>query len=43
MHFGTFDLSDEPLLEPLDWLKANPEAVSNALIEPVVGRNLFAG
>ena len=41
MHFGTFDLSNEPLLEPLDWLKANPEAVNGKLIEPVVGRNLF--
>jgi L-ascorbate metabolism protein UlaG (beta-lactamase superfamily) len=41
MHFGTFDLSDEPLLEPLDWLKANPDAVKNALIEPVIGKNLF--
>ncbi|WP_111669858.1 MBL fold metallo-hydrolase [Algoriphagus litoralis] len=42
MHFGTFDLSDEPLLEPLDWLKANPESVNHALIDPIVGRNLFA-
>lgn len=41
MHFGTFDLSNEPLLEPLDWLKTNPEAVSGNLIEPVIGRNLF--
>lgn len=41
MHFGTFDLSDEPLLEPLDWLKANPDAVNGALIDPIVGKNLF--
>lgn len=41
MHFGTFDLSDEPLLEPLDWLKANPAEVNHAMIEPVVGRNLL--
>jgi len=41
MHFGTFDLSDEPLLEPLDWLKANPEAINGKLIDPVIGRNLF--
>lgn len=43
MHFGTFDLSDEPLLEPLDWLKANPESVNRALIDPVVGMNLLVG
>ncbi|WP_051315317.1 MBL fold metallo-hydrolase [Algoriphagus terrigena] len=42
MHFGTFDLSNEPLLEPLDWLKANPEAINGSLVEPVIGRNLFA-
>jgi L-ascorbate metabolism protein UlaG (beta-lactamase superfamily) len=41
MHFGTFDLSDELLLEPLDWLKANPEKVNNSLIDPVVGKNLL--
>lgn len=41
MHFGTFDLSDEPLLEPLDWLKANPQATNGALIEPIVGKNLL--
>jgi L-ascorbate metabolism protein UlaG (beta-lactamase superfamily) len=42
MHFGTFDLSNEPLLEPLDWLKANPVAVDGRMIYPVVGRNLLA-
>lgn len=41
MHFGTFDLSDEPLLEPLDWLKANPESVNHSLIVPTVGKNLL--
>lgn len=41
MHFGTFDLSDEPMLEPLDWLRANPEAVNGALIDPFLGRNLI--
>ena len=41
MHFGTFDLSDELLLEPLDWLRANPGEVNHALIEPIVGRNLL--
>ena len=41
MHFGTFDLSDEPMLEPLDWLRANPDAVNGRLIDPVVGRNLI--
>ncbi len=42
MHFGTFDLSNEPLLEPLDWLKANPEAVDGRMIEPILGKNLFS-
>lgn len=41
MHFGTFDLSDEPLLEPLDWLLANPDSVNRSMIVPVLGRNLF--
>lgn len=41
MHFGTFDLSDEPLLEPIDWLKANPDQVNHSLIEPILGRNLL--
>lgn len=41
MHFGTFDLSDEPLLEPLDWLLANPDSVNRSLINPVIGKNLF--
>jgi L-ascorbate metabolism protein UlaG (beta-lactamase superfamily) len=41
MHFGTFDLSDELLLEPLDWLKAHPDSIHNQLINPVLGRNLF--
>ncbi len=41
MHFGTFDLSDEPLLEPLDILQANPDSTGNRLITPVIGKNLF--
>lgn len=41
MHFGTFDLSDEPLLEPLDILKSSPELVDNRMIDPVIGKNLF--
>ena len=41
MHFGTFDLSDELLLEPLDWLQAHPDSIHNRLISPVLGRNLF--
>ena len=41
MHFGTFDLADDSLLEPLDWLQANPAAVNHALIVPVVGRELL--
>lgn len=41
MHFGTFDLSDEPMLEPLDWLKANLQEINYSMIEPSVGRNLI--
>ena len=41
MHFGTFDLGDERLLEPLDWLQANPAAVNHDLLVPVLGRDLL--
>ncbi len=41
MHFGTFDLSDEPLLEPLDILQENRDQINGNLIVPVVGKNLF--
>lgn len=41
MHFGTFDLSDELLLEPLDWLIAHPDSVFHQLINPILGKNLF--
>ncbi len=41
MHFGTFDLSDEPLLEPLDWLRSNPDKINGKLIDPVIGKNLI--
>lgn len=41
MHFGTFDLSDELLLEPLDWLRAHPDSIHHQLINPILGRNLF--
>ena len=42
MHFGTFDLSDELLLEPLDWLIANPETVNHSLVIPTIGKNLLS-
>ncbi len=42
MHFGTFDLSDELLLEPLDWLIANQEAVNHGLVIPTIGVNLIS-
>ncbi|GMQ28528.1 MBL fold metallo-hydrolase [Algoriphagus confluentis] len=41
MHFGTFDLSDELLLEPLDWLTEHANEVSGNLIYPVLGKNLI--
>lgn len=41
MHYGTFDLSDEPRMEPWDVLKANEGQLAGTLIAPVVGANLF--
>jgi L-ascorbate metabolism protein UlaG (beta-lactamase superfamily) len=41
MHFGTFDLSDEPRMEPWDILIENREKISGELVEPVLGRNLL--
>ncbi|WP_297334985.1 MBL fold metallo-hydrolase [Algoriphagus sp.] len=41
MHFGTFDLSDEPLLEPLDILTQSPKLTDHRLITPILGENLF--
>jgi L-ascorbate metabolism protein UlaG (beta-lactamase superfamily) len=43
MHFGTFDLSDEPLMEPLDILLANEHSIQGTLINPVLGQNFFSG
>ncbi|MCL6259450.1 MBL fold metallo-hydrolase [Aquiflexum sp. TKW24L] len=41
MHYGTFNLSDEPRMEPWDVLVFNREKIQGELIEPVIGRNLF--
>jgi L-ascorbate metabolism protein UlaG (beta-lactamase superfamily) len=41
MHFGTFNLSDEPRMEPWDVLVENRERITGELIEPVLGRNLL--
>ncbi len=41
MHYGTFDLSNEPLLEPLDVLMENEKDIDGNLINPIIGRNLF--
>lgn len=41
MHFGTFDLSDERLMEPWEILKSNRDKVQGTLIEPVLGKNLI--
>ncbi|MBW3468656.1 MBL fold metallo-hydrolase [Arthrospiribacter ruber] len=41
MHFGTFDLSDEPRMEPWDILIDNREKIEGLLIEPVIGQNLL--
>ena len=43
MHFGTFDLSDEPIMEPWDILVKEEKSVQGVLVEPVLGRNLFVG
>ncbi|MCC5937279.1 MAG: MBL fold metallo-hydrolase [Lunatimonas sp.] len=41
MHFGTFDLSDEPLMEPLDILLENEDKISGKLIFPTIGKNIW--
>lgn len=41
MHFGTFNLSDEPRMEPWDLLLENKEKIKGKLVEPVIGKNLF--
>ncbi|EON75895.1 putative Zn-dependent hydrolase [Lunatimonas lonarensis] len=41
MHFGTFDLSDEPLLMPLDILLENEGEIDGTLIFPTVGKNIW--
>ncbi|SNS49707.1 L-ascorbate metabolism protein UlaG, beta-lactamase superfamily [Belliella buryatensis] len=41
MHYGTFDLSDEPLLEPWDVVASNQQSINGELIEPVLGKNLI--
>lgn len=37
MHYGTFDLSDEPLLEPVRILEKNETAINGKLLLPKVG------
>jgi len=39
MHYGTFDLADEPLSEPLQRLKA--VADPNSLIVPIIGQSIW--
>ncbi|WP_373497452.1 MBL fold metallo-hydrolase [Aquiflexum sp.] len=41
MHFGTFNLSDEPRMEPWDILFENRALIKGELIEPVLGRNFL--
>ncbi|WP_194776985.1 MBL fold metallo-hydrolase [Pararhodonellum marinum] len=41
MHFGTFDLSDEPRMEPWDILVENREAIQGELVSAVIGQNLL--
>lgn len=41
MHFGTCDLSDESLLEPLDILTEHEDKNNGKLIFPTVGKNIW--
>lgn len=41
MHYGTFDLSDEPSLEPWDVVNSNQKKLTGKLIEPILGANLI--
>lgn len=41
MHFGTFDLSDEPKMEPWDILLENKQKIEGELIMPLLGANLL--
>ncbi|MCH6198211.1 MBL fold metallo-hydrolase [Aquiflexum sp. LQ15W] len=41
MHFGTFNLSDEPRMEPWDILESNQKKIKGKLIEPLIGKNLL--
>ncbi|MFD2036917.1 MBL fold metallo-hydrolase [Belliella marina] len=41
MHYGTFDLSDEPIMEPWDIIEAKQDLIDGKLIEPFLGKNLF--
>ncbi len=41
MHFGTFDLSDEPRMEPWDVLKKNERDINGKLVFPILGKNLL--
>jgi len=43
MHFGTFDLSDEPRMEPMDVLIENESILEGALVRAVLGKNLLIG
>ncbi|MFC0658010.1 MBL fold metallo-hydrolase [Mongoliitalea lutea] len=41
MHYGTFDLSDEPRMEPWDILVANQSKLRGTLVDPILGKNLL--
>lgn len=43
IHFGTYDLSDEPLGEPIKRLlkKADEESMASRMIDPVVGKPVY--
>ncbi|MGY6560477.1 MAG: MBL fold metallo-hydrolase [Luteibaculaceae bacterium] len=41
MHYGTLDLSDEPLLHPWDVLSGKKSSIQGHLVEPILGQQLF--
>lgn len=41
MHYGTFDLSDEPRMQPWEVLEENKHTIRGQLLEGVLGQNLL--
>jgi hypothetical protein len=41
MHFGTFELSDEPRMEPWDILDKHRYQIKGELKDPILGKNML--